>query len=140
MLSFLSNNLGVNSNKEKHAVCEICFRVKQTRGKFSVIHNKANSIFELLYCDIWGPYKKSSSHYFLTIVDDAAWATWVYLMHEKGATNQLFKNFIIMTHTQFGKSVNAVRSDNGSEFTFIPMQIFYQEKGILRQSSCADTS
>lgn len=122
-------------------MCEIRFRAKQTHGQFSVSHNKAKSIFELIHCDIWGPYRKPSSegpHYFLTIVDDASGATWVYLMREKGETSQLLKNFIIIAHTRFGKSVKVMRSDNGSEFTSTLMQLFYMEKGILRQSNCID--
>jgi len=67
-------------------------------------HDIANSIFELIHCDIWGAYRKSSSndaHYFLIVVDNASWATWVYLMCEKWETSQVLKNFIIMTDTQF---------------------------------------
>ena len=54
-------------------------------------------------------------------MDDASWATWVYLMREKGETSKLLRNFIVMAYTQFGKKVKVVRSDNGSEFTSNPM-------------------
>ena len=115
-------------------MCEICFRAKQTRGKFSVSHNKAKSVFRLIHCDIWGSYGEPSSngvHYFLTIVDNTSRATWVSLMRGGGETNQLLKNFIIMTKNQFGKSVKTVSNDNGSEFTSYPVQGFYQDNGIL---------
>ena len=105
------------------------------RGKFSMSYNKARHVFELIHCDIWGPYREPASngaHYFLTTIDDASRATWVYLMHKGGETSQLLKNFVILTKNQFGKNIKTIRSDNGSKFTSNPMQIFYQEKGILR--------
>jgi len=134
VLSFLPSSFGFNSSKDKHEVCEICFRAKQTHERFSVSYNKAEYISELIHCDIWGPYKEpfsSGAHYFLTIVDDASRVTWVYLMHEKNDTSQRLKSFIIMAHTQFGKRVKVVRSDNGSEFNSTPIQDFYKEQGIL---------
>ena len=42
---------------------------------------------------------------FLTIVDNASQATWVYLMREKAETSQLLKNFIAMVKTQFRKKM-----------------------------------
>ena len=39
----------------------------------------------------------------------------------------------------YHKRVKAVRSDNGSKFTSNPMQVFYQEHGILSQNSCVYT-
>ena len=43
-----------------------------------------------------------------------------------------------MVRNQFETSVQIVRSDNGSEFTSKPMQQFYHDHGILRQSSCVE--
>ena len=45
-----------------------------------------------------------------------------------------------MVQTQFNGKVKIVRSDNGSEFTSGPMQEYYRAHGILRESSCVDTS
>ncbi|CAH9112462.1 unnamed protein product, partial [Cuscuta epithymum] len=52
--------------------CDICFRAKQTRNSFSLSANKSSGIFELIHCDLWGPYSTPSScgaKSFLTIVD-----------------------------------------------------------------------
>jgi len=62
-------------DKDKNKVCEICYRAKQTRSNFHVSHNKTKDLSDLIYCDIWGPYKEASfsgAHYFLTIVVDAS--------------------------------------------------------------------
>jgi len=43
-----------------------------------------------------------------------------------------------MTKTQFKASVQIIRSDNGSEFTFEPVKMFYGEQGIVHQTSCVE--
>ena len=75
-VSFLSKDLNVfgSLNKEGTNACDICYRAKQTRCPFYNSENKANDIFDMIHCDIWGSYKVSSfcgAHYFLTILDDA---------------------------------------------------------------------
>jgi len=127
-------------NKEE--ACEICFRAKQTRNKFPISEHNAKGVFSLIHCDIWGPYRYPSlcgAHYFLSIVDDASRATWVYLMKDRREASKLLKGFIAMVRNQFHKGIKVVRSDNGSKFTSGPMQEFYYEYGILRESSCIDT-
>jgi len=56
-------------------------------------------------------------------------------MKEKGEASKILKEFIVMIRNQFHKGIKVVRSDNGSEFTSRPMQTFYGEHGILRESS-----
>jgi len=99
-------------------------------------------VFDLVHCDIWGPYKAPSScgaHYFLSIVDDASRGTWVYLMKDITDASKLLQGFVLMVKNQFNKIVKVVRCENGSEFTSGPMQEFYFSHGILRESSCVDT-
>jgi len=60
-------------------------------------------------------------------------------MKDKSEANKLLKGFIAMVRTLFEKKIKVVRSDNGSEFTFGPMQEFHFEHGILRESSYVDT-
>ena len=65
---------------------DICFKAKQTRKVFPNSLNKADTLFSLIHCDVWGPYRTPSSSgalYFLTIVDDHSRAVWIYLMLEK---------------------------------------------------------
>ncbi|KAJ4758369.1 Retroelement pol polyprotein-like [Rhynchospora pubera] len=135
--SFLTGNSSISED-----VCEICVRAKQTRETFPISLNKATESFELIHCDIWGPFRVSShcgAHYFLTIVDDFTRAVWVYLMAEKSETCHLLKSFCKMAQTQFGKFVKFVRSDNGLEFKSRQMNQFYMECGILHQTSCVFT-
>lgn len=123
-------------------VCDICFRAKQTRSRFPISESKASGLFKLVHCDIWGPYRVKPScgaSYFLTIVDDASRATWVYLMKEKIEVGSLLQGFVAMAKNQFDKGVKVIRSDNGLEFKSGPMRKFYFENGIIHQTSCVDT-
>nr|KYP72108.1 Retrovirus-related Pol polyprotein from transposon TNT 1-94 [Cajanus cajan] len=74
--------------------------------------------------------------YFLTIVDDFTRFVWVFLMCSKAETQSTLKNFILHVERQFNAKVKMVRSDNGSEFI---MQRFYEETGIIHQTSCIET-
>lgn len=61
----------------------ICFQAKQSRNKFPLSSSHSSNLFDLIYCDVWGPYKQKStcvSSYFLSLVDDHSCATWVYLV------------------------------------------------------------
>ena len=57
-----------------------------------------------------------ASSIFLTIVNDATRATWLFLMKSKSEVRQLFSSFYTMFHTQFGLKIKAVRTDNAKEF------------------------
>jgi hypothetical protein len=46
---------------------------KQHRLSFPISHSTSENPFNLVHCDIWGPYSTASlkgARYFLTIVDD----------------------------------------------------------------------
>ncbi|KAJ4790588.1 Retroelement pol polyprotein-like [Rhynchospora pubera] len=140
LTSLISGAKGDSSDIKN--VCETCLKAKQTRDVFPISLNKANESFELIHCDIWGPYRIASScgaHYFLTIVDDFSRAVWVYLMKDKSETADLLQGFVRMVYTQFQKSVKSIRSDNGTEFTSRLMKQFCTEKGIIYQTSCVGT-
>ncbi|KAK3029325.1 hypothetical protein RJ639_038423 [Escallonia herrerae] len=123
-------------------ICDVCCRAKHTRTVFPASTSRAMDIFGLIHCDIWGFYRVSTisgAKYFLTIVDDYSRDVWVYLMHDKGQTGTLLRNFCNMVHTQFGKLVKIIQSDNGHEFDSQPMTQFYNDHGILHQTFMVDT-
>ncbi|GJY48180.1 retrovirus-related pol polyprotein from transposon TNT 1-94 [Tanacetum coccineum] len=133
----------VNLNKKDRELsqsCDVCHRAKQSREKLPGSDNKAASIFELIHCDLWGPYKTTSScgtSYFLTIVDDLSRSVWVYLLVHKSEVFESMKMFLAMVKRQFNKLVKIVRSDNGTEFTC--MKRFFLDEGIIFQTSCVGT-
>lgn len=53
--------------------CEICHLAKQVRLPFPVRNSVSTDLFEIINCDVWGPYKHFTHGHcnqFLTIVDD----------------------------------------------------------------------
>jgi hypothetical protein len=120
-------------------ICTVCPLAKQRRLVFPVSSSNSNSVFELIHCDIWGPFAVSSingSHYFLTIVDDFSRYTWIYLLHSKSQTSHIIQSFYSLVLTQFKVKIKTIRSDNGNEFI---MHDFFNSHGIVHQLSCVET-
>ncbi|XP_010463099.1 PREDICTED: uncharacterized protein LOC104743749 [Camelina sativa] len=87
---------------------DVCFRAKQTRAVFPDSLNKTTDCFSMIHCDVWGPYRVSSSCgaiYFLTVVDDFSRAVWTFLLLEKSEVRGVLTNFLQYTEKQFGKAV-----------------------------------
>lgn len=55
-------------------------------------------------------------------------------MKKKSETRPLVIQLINLTHTQFGKIINNIISDNGKD-SF--MDIYFKNKGIIHQNTCA---
>lgn len=135
----LANVSSENNNSENEA-CDICQRAKQTKDSFSLNNEKVADIFELIHCDLWGPYKVLSScgaSYFLTMVDDFFRAVWIYLLNDKREVSQFLLNFFALVERQYNKQVKIIRSDNGTEF--ISLSSYFRSHGIVFQTSCTGT-
>ena len=66
--------------------CEVCPLAKQKRLPFNKSSHFSANCFDLIHCDLWGPFLVSTidnCKYFLTIVDDCSRCTWVYLLKHK---------------------------------------------------------
>ena len=74
------------SNALCDKACNVCLRAKQCRESFPISINKTMDNFQLIHCDLWGPYRTIShcgARYFLTIVDDYSRAVSIYPLEEK---------------------------------------------------------
>lgn len=122
--------------------CEICHMSKQTRLPFPIRESSSKAVFDVIHCDVWGPYRHhthGSCTKFLTVVDDFSKCTWVFLMHSKTQVPVLIKDFISYVTTQFNKTIKIIRSDNGSEFSNADLHSHLTSLGILQQFSCSHT-
>lgn len=103
------------SNALCNKTCDVCLRAKQCRESFSLSINKTMDIFQLIHCDLWGPYRTIShcgARYFLTIVDDYSRSVWIYLLEEKKEVFTCLCQLFAMVECQFSKQVKVLRNDN----------------------------
>ncbi|KAL4355240.1 hypothetical protein GQ457_06G015480 [Hibiscus cannabinus] len=127
----------VESNKND--LCTICPLAKQKHLSFPVSSTITNAPFELVHCDIWGPYRTQTYdnyRYFLTIVDDYSRSTWTYLLKQKSDVISIIPSFIAMIKRQYGFDLKVFRSDNAPELRFSEL---FSTLGILHQFSCVET-
>ena len=123
----ISNVSSFHFNKE-WVVCPI---TKHKRLPFPNSKHLSDHAFDLIHCDVQGPFAKATHdgfRYFLTIVDDATRSTWVYLMKSKTETRSLLISFCKMIFTQFQTSIKVIRTDNAQEFL---LKEFYAQHGII---------
>ncbi|KAJ9557475.1 hypothetical protein OSB04_012089 [Centaurea solstitialis] len=110
--------------------------VHQKRIPLVNLNNRCSENFDLIHCDIWGPFHIPGSHghkYFLTLVDDHSRFTWLYLLKQKSDAVNIILQFFAMIGTQFGKTIKMFRSDNAKELDF---DEFFKKKGVIHQKSC----
>ncbi|GJU93091.1 ribonuclease H-like domain-containing protein [Tanacetum coccineum] len=100
---------------------DVCHMAKQIRELFLLSDHKSKMVGQLIYLDVWGPYKvgsKEGYRFFLTVVDDFLRAVWVFLLKGKDEVLFIIEVFCKMLKNQFNKIVKVFRSDNsGSKVT-----------------------
>ncbi|KAJ9557218.1 hypothetical protein OSB04_011832 [Centaurea solstitialis] len=99
-------------------VCVECIKGKQTNAR-RLGSNRATDVLELIHTDICGPFPTASwngQQYFITFIDDYSRYGYLYLIHEKSQSLDVFKNFKAEVELQLGKKIKAVRSDCGGEY------------------------
>ncbi|XP_021738809.1 uncharacterized protein LOC110705276 [Chenopodium quinoa] len=128
----------ISGNKTCDFSCEACVLGKHHKFPFSISLSMASQPFDLIHVDLWGKYKRpslSGAFYFLTVVDDNTRVTWTFLIHDKTQVFSVITGFFSYVHTQFGKSVKMLRSDNGTEIIQEVCAKFFIEQGIIHQKS-----
>ena len=136
-LRCLGEILGCNKSCN-NAPCNVCPLAKQKRLPFVSANNISNKPFELIHCDIWGPYHINSHQnhrYFITIVDDCTRYTWTYLIRNKHEALTVIPQFFTMIHRQFEVKIKTFRSDNAKELQFTE---FFKQEGVIHQFSCVE--
>ncbi|RVW49821.1 Retrovirus-related Pol polyprotein from transposon TNT 1-94 [Vitis vinifera] len=81
--------------------------------------NRCSDVLELIHTDICGPFPTPSwngQQYFITFIDDYSRYGYLYLIHEKSQSLDVFKNFKAEVENQLSKKIKAVRSDRGGEY------------------------
>ena len=103
-LNTLHNHLPDVIQFQSNKDCVLCPIAKQKKLPFPSFNHISSNAFDIVHCDVWGPFVKPTQEgfkYFLTLVDDATRSTWVYLMKYKSDTRPLLVSFYNMICTQF---------------------------------------
>lgn len=127
------------NNSSGHDHCRVCPLAKQKRLSFTSNNHVAETIFDLVHCDIWGPFNTKTHDgfsYFLTIVYDCSRFTWVYLLRHKNDVHLIITRFFKLVETHFLKTIKVFRSDNAPELKF---EEFFTSTGTIHQFSCVQT-
>ncbi|KAK1421715.1 hypothetical protein QVD17_24269 [Tagetes erecta] len=123
--------------------CMACAKGKQHKKPHKLkITNTISEPLELLHTDLFGPISVKSiakKSYCLVVTDDYSRYTWVRFMANKSETAEELMKLIPLIEVLGKKKVQAIRSDNGTEFRNHIFNSFCEQRGILRQFSAART-
>ncbi|KAL6320066.1 hypothetical protein AAG906_004463 [Vitis piasezkii] len=81
--------------------------------------DRCDDVLELIHTNICGPFPTPSwngQQYYITFIDDYSRYGYLYLIHDKSQSLDVFKNFKAEVENQLSKKINVVRSYHGSEY------------------------
>ena len=80
---------------------------------------RISGVLDLVYTDICGPFPIAfwNGHiYFITFIDDYSRYEYLYLIHEKSQSLDMFKIYKVKVENQQNRKIKAIRSDRGGEY------------------------
>ena len=132
-------------------ICIECIKRKQTNVK-KIGANKSSGVLELIHIDICGPFHMTSwngQQYFVTFIDDYSRYGYLYLIHKKSQSLEVFKSYKAKIENQLGKKIKTVKSNHGGEYYGRyhgsgeqrprPFMRYLQECGIIPQYTILGT-
>jgi transposase InsO family protein len=94
---------------------------------------------KLLHMDLVGLAHVRSAGgmwYVLVVVDDYSWYVWVFFLEEKGETFSFVRDVVLrLRNERHGDAIQAICSDNGSEFRNARFETFCHDLGLEHQFS-----
>jgi len=122
--------------------CDTCILAKSHRATYPLSMNKSDTPFALINSDVWGPspvMNMSGIRWFVIFVDDYTRMTWLYLMKHKDEVLNIFETFHAMVCTQYGATIKVFRSDNGGEYVNKHLKTYFNQHGLIHETSCSQT-
>ena len=99
-------------------MCVNCTMGKQTNvRRFGA--NRSIDVLELIHIDIYGSFPKASwngQQYFIMFIENFSRYGYLYLIHEKSQSLDVFKNYKNEVENQLSKRIKSVRYDRGGEY------------------------
>ncbi|XP_026409858.1 uncharacterized protein LOC113304954 [Papaver somniferum] len=121
---------------------ETCILAKSHRTTYPDSFSRRLVPFALVHSDVWGPCRITSNsgfRWFVLFVDDCTRMTWLYLMKNKSNVAGIFKSFHIMIQAKFSTTLKVLSSDNGGEYINETLQGYFQEYGLIHETTCPST-
>lgn len=75
----------------------------------------------------------------MTFIDDYSRYIFTYFLKQKSEAFDTFLQFIAMAEKQTGKTLKQFRSDNGKEYMNSKFKTYFQNRGILHQTTVSYT-
>ena len=116
--------------------CQLGKHARTKMPKETTFH--ASHILQLVHSDVCGPFRTNSlggGRYFVTFIDDFSKKTWIYFIANKSQVLSKFQHLVNLLETSTGRRVQALRSDNGGEYTSANFRDYCLAKGIAREFS-----
>ncbi|KAE8255524.1 hypothetical protein A4X13_0g3015 [Tilletia indica] len=115
-------------------LCNTCVETKLARIRFGKSKRRSKRRLALIHVDLVGPFIEVGGYqYFLTCVDDYSRRNWVIPLQSKGQAFFQLKTLLTRLERETGVKVQAIRSDNGGEFTSNEVKQWTREQGIAWQ-------
>src|ERR1044072_2879209 len=114
----VSNGILDSIDFTNFGVCVECVKGKQTKTKKFGAY-RATDVLELIHTDICGPFPTPSwngQQYFISFIDDYSRYAYLFLIHEKSQSLDVFKSFKAEVENQLNKRIKNVKSDRGGEY------------------------
>ena len=117
--------------------CEACQYGKQARLPFKQSTWRATEKLQLIHTDLAGPQRTAllkESKYYIIFIDDFTKMCWIYFLKFKSEVEGVFWRFKQWIEKQSGCMIQALRFDNGKEYTSVQFIMFCgEEAGIEHQ-------
>ena len=123
---------GINKTRK----CEICVESKFARKPFNSIE-RSSELLELVhsdFCDLKMTPTRSGRKYFITFIDNYSRFCYVYLLHSKYETIDVFKTYKNEVENKKNKTLKMLRSYRGREYESPTLSEFCALHGIVHQT------
>ena len=128
---------GLPSIQIPRQTCTGCQLGKHARTKMPKEATfNASRILELIHSDVCGPFRVRSiggARYFVTFTDDFSRKIWTYFISHKSQVLEKFQHFVRTVENSTGKTICALRTDNGGEYTSKEFSAYCSQKGIRHE-------
>ena len=99
-------------------ICIEFIKGKQTNVR-KVGATRSSSVLELIHIDICGSFPIASwngQKYFITFIDNYSHYGYLYLIHKKSQSLDVFISYKSEVENQLGKKIKAIKFDRGNEY------------------------